>query len=63
MLFRSRIDELSERLRLYPEDYDKPEMQALINDLIEDLGKQDPFVMRLNHQLMMIRRKQNQLTQ
>ena len=58
-----RIDELSERLRLYPEDYDKPEMQALINDLIEDLGKQDPFVMRLNHQLMMIRRKQNQLTQ
>lgn len=56
---QKRIDELSERLRLYPSDCDQPEMQALINDLIEDLGKQ----MRLNHQLMMIRRKQNQLTQ
>ncbi|OQY55071.1 MAG: hypothetical protein DRR08_03075 [Candidatus Parabeggiatoa sp. nov. 2] len=60
---QKRIDALSERLRTDPEDCDKPEMQALINDLIEDLGKQDPFIMRLNHQLMMIRRKQNQLTQ
>ncbi len=60
---QKRIDALSERLRTDPEDCDKPEMQALINDLIEDLGKLDPFIMRLNHQLMMIRRKQNQLTQ
>ena len=60
---QKRIDELSERLRLYPEDCDKPEMQTLINDLIEDLGKQDPFIMRLNHQLMMIIRKQKQLIQ
>jgi hypothetical protein len=49
---QKRIDELSERLRLYPFDGDKPEMQSLINDLIEYLGKQDPFIMRLNHQLM-----------
>ena len=35
-------------------------MQALINDLIEYLGKQHPFIMRLNHQLMMIKRKQRQ---
>jgi predicted ATP-binding protein involved in virulence len=54
---QKRIDDLSERLRLYPEDCDKPEVQTLINNLIEDLGKQDPFVMRLNHQLMMIKRR------
>ncbi|RKZ44820.1 MAG: hypothetical protein DRR00_27520 [Candidatus Parabeggiatoa sp. nov. 3] len=57
---QNKISDLSEHLRLRPEDYDKPEMQILINNLIEDLGKQDPFVMRLNHQLMMIkRRRQN----
>ncbi|MDM8557758.1 AAA family ATPase [Candidatus Parabeggiatoa sp. HSG14] len=60
---QKRIDELSERLRLYPEDCDKPAMQVLINNLIEDLGKQDPFIMRLNHQLMMNRRKQNKQNQ
>ncbi|HIE01075.1 MAG TPA: hypothetical protein EYP59_12440 [Thiotrichaceae bacterium] len=60
---QKRIDTLSERLRLSSFDVDKPEIQALINDLIADLGKQDPFIMRLNHQLMMIRRKQNQLNQ
>jgi predicted ATP-binding protein involved in virulence len=58
-----RIDEVSERLRLYPSDCEKPEMRSLINDLIEDLGKQDPFIIRLNHQLMMIKRKQQQLSQ
>jgi ABC-type cobalamin/Fe3+-siderophores transport system ATPase subunit len=60
---QKRIDALSERLRLYPEDCDKPEIQALINDLIEDLGRQDPFILRLNHQLMMIKRKQTQLNE
>jgi len=54
---QKRIDELSERLALYPKDCDKPEVQALIDDLIEDLGKLDPFIMRLNHQLMMIKRR------
>jgi len=55
---QKRIDELSERLALYPKDGDKPEVQTLINNLIEDLGKLDPFIMRLNHQLMMIKRRQ-----
>jgi len=55
---QKRIDKLSEHL-LYPENYDKPEIQTLINSLIEDLGKHDPFIMRLNHQLMMIKRKKS----
>jgi len=56
---QKRIDEVVENLRLHPEDYEKPEMQKLINGLIEDLGKQDPFIIRLNHQLLMIKRRKN----
>ena len=54
---QKRIDELSKRLAISPKDSDKPEVLTLINDLKEDLGKLDPFIMRLNHQLMMIKRR------
>ncbi|EDN69753.1 ATP-binding protein [Beggiatoa sp. PS] len=54
---QNRIDDLSEHLRLHPEDYNKPEMQIIINGLIEDLGQTDSFVIRLKHQLMMIKRR------
>jgi len=56
---QKRIDEVVENLRIQPENCEKPEMQKLINGLIEDLGKQDPFIIRLNHQLLMIKRRKN----
>jgi predicted ATP-dependent endonuclease of OLD family len=58
---QKKIDELSDWLRLHPEDCDTPKMQKFIGELTNNLGRKDPFIMRLNHQLMMLkRRKQNQ---
>jgi predicted ATP-dependent endonuclease of OLD family len=58
---QKKIDKLSDCLRLHPEDCDTPEMQNFIGELTKDLGRKDPFIMRFNHQLMMLkRRKQNQ---
>ncbi len=54
---RQRIDEIAELLRLHPEQVDLPENQAKIEKLRNDLGKGDPFIIRMNHQLLLIKRR------
>lgn len=55
---QEKIDKLSDYLRLHPEDCDTPKIQNLIEDLTKDLGRKDRFIIRLNHQLMMLKRRQ-----
>jgi len=54
---RQRIDEIAELLRLHPEQVDLPENEAKIEKLRNDLGKGDPFIIRMNHQLLLIKRR------
>lgn len=55
-----RIDHVTDLLRLHPEAFEQPETLKIVDDLIKDLGRQDPFIIRLEHQLLMQRRKQEQ---
>lgn len=58
---RQQIDEIAELLRLHPEQVDLPENQAKIEKLRDELGNGDPFIIRMEHQLLLIkRRKQSQ---
>jgi predicted ATP-binding protein involved in virulence len=54
---RQRIDEIAELLRVHPEWVDLPENEAKIENLRNDLGKSDPFIIRMNHQLLLIKRR------
>ncbi len=54
---QQKIDEITTFFRIHPDDSDNPEIQKLINELTADLGRQDPFIIRLNHQLLMLKRK------
>ncbi|MEZ5673572.1 MAG: hypothetical protein R3E08_14835, partial [Thiotrichaceae bacterium] len=54
---RQQIDEIAELLRLHPEQVDLPENQAKIEKLTNELGDGDPFVIRMNHQLLLIKRR------
>lgn len=48
------IDEIAEQLT---ERYADPDFQERILNLTEQLGSQDPFVIRVNHQLLLLQRK------
>ncbi|GEM_PF-499094 len=52
-----RIADIAELLRLHPEQIDSPENQEKIEKLREDLGNVDPFIIRLDHQLLLIKRR------
>lgn len=54
---RQQIDEIAELLRLHPEQVDLPENQAKIEKLRDELGNGDPFIIRMEHQLLLIKRK------
>lgn len=49
------IEDLSSLLNL--DDFDKLETQKLYNDLLEQLGKQDPFIVRAAHRLSVLERQ------
>ena len=51
------IEELSNLLN--SDDFDKPETQKLYNDLSEQLGKQDPFIVRVAHRMSVLERQKN----
>ena len=53
----AQIKEVAELLRLHPEQVELPENQAKIEKLREDLGKGDPFIMLLEYQLLLIKRR------
>ncbi|OQX06808.1 MAG: hypothetical protein BWK80_50305 [Desulfobacteraceae bacterium IS3] len=52
---QKRIDSVADLLRLNPALIDEPENKSLIENLIADLGRQDPFVIRLTHQLNILK--------
>ncbi len=52
---QKRIDSVADLLRLNPALIDAPENNLLIENLIADLGRQDPFVIRLTHQLNILK--------
>lgn len=57
---QSKIDQVATSLR--EKNYEKPEIQALMEELKIDLGRQDPFIMRMNHQIMMFERQKSKMT-
>jgi predicted ATP-dependent endonuclease of OLD family len=54
---QQRIDEIAELLRVHPELVDLPENEAKIEKLRDDLGNGDPFIIRMEHQLLLIKRR------
>ncbi len=54
---QARIDKVADVVRLQPDKVADPENLTLINDLIADLGGQDPFILRLTHQLNVLEAK------
>jgi len=54
---RRQIDEIAELLRVHPEWVDLPENEAKIEKLRDDLGNGDPFIIRMEHQLLLIKRR------
>ncbi|OQW95037.1 MAG: hypothetical protein BWK79_03775 [Beggiatoa sp. IS2] len=54
---QKRIDELTDLLRLNPDKVTEDESWEKIESLRADLGRQDPFIIRLNHQLTVIEAK------
>ncbi|MDX2304561.1 MAG: AAA family ATPase [Microscillaceae bacterium] len=57
---QQKINQVTENL--HEENFENPEIQALINQLTEDLGRQDPFIMKVNHQITLFKRKKTQPT-
>lgn len=56
---QQNIDKLSKMLTL--EHFDSPEAEALIEKLTSQLGRQDAFIIRLDHQLLVLNRKKQAL--
>lgn len=54
-----KIDELSKHLTI--NEFEKIETQELINTLTDTLGKEDPFIIRMEHQLLMLNRQKMKL--
>ena len=54
-----KIDELSKQLTI--NEFEKIETQELINTLTDTLGKEDPFIIRMAHQLLMLNRQKMKL--
>jgi len=52
-----QIADIANLLRLRPEQVDLPENQEKIEKLREDLGNGDPFIIRMDHQLLLIERR------
>ncbi|MEZ4887521.1 MAG: AAA family ATPase [Chitinophagales bacterium] len=57
---QEKIDEL--RTLLTPEKFDSIEAKALIEELTLDLGRKDPYIMRLQNQLLLLERKRKKQT-
>ena len=53
------IDELTKLLNI--QDFEKEETTNLIAQLTTDLGKQDPFILKVNHQILMLNRQKEKL--
>lgn len=53
------IERLAELLT--PDDFESKEAEKLAEKLTAQLGREDPFIIRLEHQLLMLRRKKNDL--
>jgi predicted ATP-binding protein involved in virulence len=47
--------------QLLKTDYNNPKMLTLLTELTADLGKEDPFIMRMQHEIMMLKRKKQTL--
>ncbi|MCK9637518.1 MAG: AAA family ATPase [Methylobacter tundripaludum] len=54
---QQRIDEIVTILRKNPEERNNLEFEEKLQNLIRDLGVQDPSIMRINHQLFLLNRK------
>lgn len=52
---QQKIKKVTENLNV--ENFENPEIQDLIEELSRDLGRQDSFIMKVNHQIMMLKRK------
>ncbi len=52
---QTKIDKLAKLLTI--NEFDKIETQKLAEELIETLGKEDPFIIRMEHQLLMLNRQ------
>lgn len=52
---QQKIEKVTENLTI--ENFENPEIQELIEELSRDLGRQDSFIMKVNHQIMMLKRK------
>ncbi len=57
---QKEIDKLTELLNI--QDFEKTETTELIMQLTIDLGKQDPFIMKVNHQILMLNRQKEKLS-
>lgn len=53
------IDKLTKLLNI--QDFEKEETINLIAQLTTDLGKQDPFILKVNHQILMLNRQKEKL--
>lgn len=53
------IDELTKLLNI--QDFEKEETTNLIAQLTTDLGRQDPFILKVNHQILMLNRQKEKL--
>lgn len=56
---QQQIDELTKYLNI--NDFEKEKTQQLIEKLTNDLGRQDPFILKVNHQLLMLNRQKEKL--
>lgn len=54
---QERIDEIVTILRLNPEERNSVTFEEKLQNLIRDLGVQDPSIMRINHQIFLLNRK------
>jgi predicted ATP-binding protein involved in virulence len=56
---RQRINEVIELLESQPDKIDVPKNQTLIESLLADLGRSDPLVMHIMHELSIIQSERN----
>jgi hypothetical protein len=63
LIRRKYIEEMKEKVAssLNIQDFEKEETENLIAQITADLGKQDPFILKVNHQRLMLRREKEKL--
>jgi hypothetical protein len=54
-----KIDKLSKLLTI--NEFDKIGTQEFVEELTNTLGKEDPFIIRMEHQLLMLNRQKTKL--